>query len=57
MALGRGRLVIQWKGQQEALVPSASSYMNRRVEFRVAAPEDVEMDPPSGTTVKKKDGY
>lgn len=55
--IGRGRLVIQWKGQQEALVPSASSYMNRRVEFRVAAPEDVEMDPPSGTNAKKKDGY
>lgn len=55
--VGRGRLVIQWKGQQEALVPSTSSYMNRRVEFRVAGPEDVEMDPPSGASSKKKDGY
>ncbi|MDX1941323.1 MAG: OmpA family protein [Saprospiraceae bacterium] len=55
--IGRGRLIIQWKGQQEALVPSTSSYMNRRVEFRVAAAEDVEMDPPSGASAKKKDGY
>lgn len=54
--IGRGRLIIEWKGQQEALVPSGSSYMNRRVEFRVASPEDVEMDPPSGSPAKK-DGY
>lgn len=54
--IGRGRLVLHWKGQTEALVPSASSYMNRRVEFRVAAPEDVEMDPPSGAS-GKKEGY
>jgi hypothetical protein len=28
--------------------------MNRRVEFRVAQPDDVEMDPPAG--VKKEEG-
>ena len=50
--VGRGRLVLQWKGSQEGLVPTNSSYMNRRVEFRVAGPGDYEMDPPSG-----KDGY
>ncbi len=55
--IGRGRLILHWKGQQEALVPSASSYMNRRVEFRVATGDDVEMDPPSGAATKKKDGY
>ncbi len=55
--IGRGRLIIHWKGQQEALVPTSSSYMNRRVEFRVAASSDVEMDPPSGAAPKKRDGY
>ncbi len=46
--IGRGRLVLQYKGESELLVPNGSSYMNRRVEFRVAQPNDVEMDPPSG---------
>lgn len=50
------RLVLQYKGQEEALVPSSASYMNRRVEFRVATGEDVGMDPPSGES-KKKEGY
>ena len=52
--IGRGRLILQWKGEGEALVPFTSSYMNRRVEFRVARPNDVEQDPPS--TIKS-DGY
>lgn len=52
--IGRGRLVLQWKGQGEPLVPFASSYMNRRVEFRVAHPDDVEQDPPASL---KSDGY
>jgi outer membrane protein OmpA-like peptidoglycan-associated protein len=52
--IGRGRFVIQWKGESELLVPSGNSYMNRRVEFRVAQPDDVEMDPPAG--VKKEEG-
>lgn len=51
--IGRGRFVLQWKGSNESLVPSNSSYMNRRVELRVAAAGDVEMDPPGGKT----DGY
>ncbi|MCO6476116.1 MAG: OmpA family protein [Phaeodactylibacter sp.] len=55
--IGRGRLVLQWKGQNELLVPSSSSYMNRRVEFRVAQPEDVEMDPPKGADSTSNDGY
>ena len=45
--VSRGQLVLMWAGQGEALVPSTASYMNRRVEFRVASPEDVEQDPPS----------
>ena len=50
--IGRGRLVLQWKGSSEVLVPTKDSYMNRRVEFRIAGAGDVEMDPP-GT----KGGY
>ncbi|MCB0592924.1 MAG: OmpA family protein [Lewinellaceae bacterium] len=55
--IGRGRLVLQWKGQEDLLVPSSSSYMNRRVEFRVARPDDVEMDPPAGAKKGTGDGY
>lgn len=52
--IGRGRIILQWKGEKEALVPFTSSYMNRRVEFRVARPNDVEMDPP---TSQKTSGF
>lgn len=55
--IGRGRLVVQWKGQDAALVPQAASYMNRRVEFRVATASDVEMDPPADTNTNDEDGY
>lgn len=51
--IGRGRFVLQWKGSQENLVPKTSTYMNRRVEFRIAGPGDYEMDPP----VSEGDGY
>lgn len=54
--IGRGRMVLQWKGEAELLVPTGSSYMNRRVEFRVAQPNDVEMDPPAGGS-KSGNGY
>jgi outer membrane protein OmpA-like peptidoglycan-associated protein len=55
--IGRGRLVLQWKGQDEALVPSGASYMNRRVEFRLANENDYEMDPPAGLKKSGTDGY
>lgn len=55
--IGRGRLILNWKGKTDALVPSSSSYMNRRVEFRVATSQDVEMDPPANTGQKKTGGY
>ena len=55
--IGRGRLILQFRGQEDALVPAASNYMNRRVEFRVAKTDDVEMDPPDGYFSRKKDGY
>jgi len=52
--VARGRMVLQWKGSADNLVPTNSSYMNRRVEFRLAGSGDVEMDPPAK---KDKDGY
>ncbi len=55
--IARGRMVLEWKGKQDALVPAAASYMNRRVEFRVAGASDVEMDPPAGSAPLNKDGY
>lgn len=54
--IGRGRLILQWEGKSEALVPKSASYMNRRVEFRAAGPEDYEMDPPTGGS-SGKSGY
>lgn len=44
--IGRGRLILQWKGEENLLVPNNNSYMNRRVEFSLATPSDIEMDPP-----------
>lgn len=55
--IGRGRLVVQFKGQQDALVPAGGSFMNRRVEFRVASSTDVEMDPPAGLNQREINGY
>ena len=49
----RGRFVLQWKGSADNLVPTNSSYMNRRAEFRIAGPGDVEQDPPA----PKEGGY
>ena len=54
--VGRGRFVLQYAGKENALVPSNSSYMNRRVEFRVATASDVEMDPPSPDS-NSRSGY
>ncbi len=54
--VSRSQLLIQWKGKDDALVPLTQSYMNRRVEFSTAGPEDSEMYPPNGTT-GGTDGY
>lgn len=51
--IARGRFVLQWKGSADNLVPTSSSYMNRRAEFRIAGPGDVEQDPPA----PKEGGY
>lgn len=45
--VARSRMVLQWKGSEDNLVPATSSYMNRRVEFRVAGPGDFEMSAPA----------
>ena len=55
--IGRGRLLLQYGGQGDALVPTTSSYMNRRVEFSVAKPDEVEMDQPANYNQIKKSGY
>jgi outer membrane protein OmpA-like peptidoglycan-associated protein/opacity protein-like surface antigen len=52
--VARSRMVLQWKGSEDNLVPATSSYMNRRVEFRVAGPGDFEMSAPASLD---GDGY
>ena len=50
----RSRLVLNYSGEGTTLVPtSGNSYMNRRVEFKVAQSES-EMGAPSGGSMKKK---
>lgn len=44
--IDRGRLLLQYRGQADALVPLHQSLLNRRVEFRIAEPGDGEMEPP-----------
>jgi outer membrane protein OmpA-like peptidoglycan-associated protein len=51
--IARSKMVLQWKGSDDNLVPATSSYMNRRVEFRAAGPGDFEMEPPASSG----DGY
>ncbi len=44
------RLIIMFEGEDQTLVPTnGSSFMNRRVEFRVAQAGDSEMAQPEGT--------
>ena len=53
--IDRSRLILQYGGEANTLVPSSgSSLMNRRVEFRVAGPKDVEMPQPQGAAVPPK---
>ncbi len=56
----RDRLILQYNGEDDPLVPSTgSSLMNRRVEFRAANPNDIEMPAPPPVSVKKnrRKGY
>ncbi len=54
--IGRGRLILHWGGQSQSLVPTVSSFVNRRVEFKVAS-DEVEMDPPEDYQLKSRSGY
>lgn len=58
----RDRFILQYSGKDDPMIPNLPSthaiskqkemqqYINRRVEFRVATPEDKEMGAPSGPT-------
>lgn len=47
--IARDRFVLTYSGKEDTLIDTqAANYMNRRVEFRVAKPGDVEMPKPSG---------
>jgi len=46
--ISRDRFVLQYKGQNDNIVESPSSFMNRRVEFQVAKAGDTEMPVPGG---------
>ena len=51
----RNRLVLIWKGEQDAIVvDDEDSYMNRRVEFNIVSPDLKDMEPPK---TKEKKGY
>jgi OOP family OmpA-OmpF porin len=44
----RSRLVLQYRGEQDAIVPLDKSYVNRRVEFQTAADDATEDAAPAG---------
>lgn len=50
--LPRERFIVQYRGWEDPIAPLESSYINRRVEFRVATNGDQEMAEPSGKTGK-----
>ncbi len=47
LGVDRDRLILQYGGQGDQLVPENQTYMNRRVELSVAEEGDEEMDPPN----------
>ena len=48
--IDRSRLLLQWGGESEGIVPDAKSSINRRVEISIAKSGDAEMGKPSGTS-------
>jgi outer membrane protein OmpA-like peptidoglycan-associated protein len=46
--ISRDRFVLNYKGKEENIVEANSSFMNRRVEFQVAKPGDIDMPAPGG---------
>ena len=52
--IDRRRFVLQYSGEEFPLVPSTgSNLMNRRVEFRAAVPEDLDMPPAPPVSINK----
>lgn len=54
--ISRSRLVLQWRGEDQNIVPQNQTYLNRRVEFHSATAGDYEQDPPAGVN-EKSGGY
>lgn len=46
--IGRNRLILQWGGESQNIIPANKSMVNRRVEIGVAQPGDAEMGRPNG---------
>jgi outer membrane protein OmpA-like peptidoglycan-associated protein len=46
--ISRDRFVLNYKGKDDNIVEANSSFMNRRVEFQVAKPGDIDMPAPAG---------
>jgi len=46
--ISRDRFVLNYKGKDDNIVEATSSFMNRRVEFQVAKPGDIDMPAPGG---------
>ncbi|MEL6355909.1 MAG: OmpA family protein [Bacteroidota bacterium] len=49
--VSRSRLVLQWSGEDQNVVPLNQTYLNRRVEFHTATAEDYEQEPPANVDV------
>lgn len=48
--IGRSRFVLQYRGEDENIVPQNQTYLNRRVEFHTVTAGDYEQDPPAGVS-------
>lgn len=46
--ISRSRFVLQYRGEDENIVPQGQTYLNRRVEFHTAEAGDYEQQPPAG---------
>jgi outer membrane protein OmpA-like peptidoglycan-associated protein len=46
--ISRDRFVLNYKGKDDNIVEATSSFMNRRVEFQMAKPGDIDMPAPGG---------
>ena len=61
--IARNRLILQWGGEGDNIIPANTSEVNRRVEFTVAKAGDAEMGRPEGPAAGKgtfrgnKSGY